>query len=89
MNRFREEFGVDPAAMFEEWESLGEVNDWRNSWKHSPKQYDYAGTVVTILMNWGVKEGKLRRHHCSFDKVYKQIALTLPGSLLLLRNFCQ
>lgn len=69
--RFRDEFGVDPAAMFEEWESLGEVNDWRSSWKHSPKQYDYAGTVVTILLNWGVKEGKLRRHHCCFDKVYK------------------
>ncbi|ASP21269.1 phage integrase family protein [Antarctobacter heliothermus] len=71
LDRFSHEFGDDPAAMFEEWESLGEVNDWRDAWKDSPKQYDYAGTVVTILMNWGVKQGKIRRHHCTFDKVYK------------------
>lgn len=57
--------------MFAEWESLSEVNDWRDAWKTSPKQYDYAGTVVTILLNWAIKMGKLKRHHCSFDKVYK------------------
>lgn len=71
LDRFSKEFGEDPVAMFEEWESLSEVNDWRDTWKGSPKQYDYAGTVVTIVLNWAVRRGKLRHHHCSFDKVYK------------------
>lgn len=71
LDRILLEFGDDPVAMFEEWESLGEVNDWRDSWRDSPRQYDYAGAVVTILLNWGLKQGKVRRHHCSFDKVYK------------------
>ena len=68
---FAGEFGEDPAAMFTEWESLGEVNTWRNNWAHSPKQYDDAGTHVAILLNWAVKEGKLKNHHCSFEKVYE------------------
>lgn len=71
LDRFSAEFGRDPAAMFQEWDSLGEVNDWRDAWKDSPKQYDYAGTVATILLTWGVKQGKIRQHYCSFDKVYK------------------
>lgn len=71
LDRFVFEFGQDPVAIFEEWESLGEVNEWRDRWKNSPKQYDYAGTVTTILLNWGVKQGRIRRHHCSFEKVYK------------------
>lgn len=71
LDRFAKEFGDDPVQMFAEWESLSEVNDWRDAWKDSPKQYDYAGTVVTILLNWAIKRGKLKRHHCSFDKVYK------------------
>ncbi|SEQ35248.1 tyrosine-type recombinase/integrase [Thalassovita taeanensis] len=71
LDRFSKEFGADPAAMFQEWESLAEVEDWRDQWSHSPKQFDYAGTVATILLNWGVRRGKLKRHHCSFEKVYK------------------
>ena len=69
LDRFSDEFGVDPVAMFCEWESLGQVNEWRDQWGHSPRQYDYAGTVVTILLNWAKKYGKLREHHCSFDKI--------------------
>jgi len=71
LDRIAVEFGADPATLFEEWESLGEVNDWRDAWNHSPKQYDYAGTVITVLLNWAVKRGKIKRHHCSFEKVYK------------------
>lgn len=71
LDRFVSEFGQDPAAMFEEWGSLGEVNNWRNAWKSSFKQYDYAGTVVTILLNWGKSEGRIKCHHCSFEKMYK------------------
>lgn len=37
LGRFAEEFGDDPAAMFQEWESRIEVNEWRDSWKDSPK----------------------------------------------------
>lgn len=62
--RFAAAFKEDPAAIFEEKASRGEVNDWRKEWMHSPKQYDYAGTVVTRILNWAVEEGKLREHHC-------------------------
>lgn len=71
--RFAEAFKDDPARMFEEPEARGEVNDWRAQWKHSPRQYDYAGTVVTRILNWAWKDaGKLRMHHCGdFRKVYE------------------
>jgi integrase len=70
--RFAEAFKDDPAAMFEDPESRAEVNDWRKQWAHSPKQYDYAGTVVTRILNWAWKDaGKIRQHHCAgFRKVY-------------------
>lgn len=70
--RFSEAFKDDPAAIFEEPESRAEVNDWRARWKHSPRQYDYAGTVVTRILNWAWKDaGKLRQHHCGeFKKTY-------------------
>lgn len=71
--RFAEAFKDDPAAMFDEPESRGEVNEWRKRWGHSPKQYDYAGTVVTRVLNWAWKDaGKIRQHHCAgFRKVYE------------------
>lgn len=50
--RFSTAFKDDPAAMFEEPEARGEVNEWRKQWAHSPRQYDYAGTVVTRILNW-------------------------------------
>ena len=69
--RFSTEFKNDPVAMFEEAASRAEVNDWRAQWAHSPKQYDYAGTVVTRILNWARDAGKLAEHHCSFKKVYR------------------
>ena len=71
--RFSDAFKDDPAAMFEEPESRAEVNQWRQAWSHSPKQYDYAGTVVTRILNWAWKDaGKIRQHHCAaFKKVYE------------------
>ncbi len=71
LDRFAAEFGVDPVAMFSEWESLELIEDWRDQWKTSPKQFDYAGTVVTILLNWAQRRGRLERHHCNFKKMYK------------------
>ena len=71
--RFAQAFKDDPARMFEEPEARGEVNDWRKQWAHSPRQYDYAGTVVTRILNWAWKDaGKIRIHHCGdFRKVYE------------------
>lgn len=69
---FREEFGADPIAMFEERASRGEVNNWRKKWLHSPKQHDMAGTHATRLLNWAVEEGKLKEHHChKLKKLYQ------------------
>lgn len=71
--RFSTAFKDDPAAMFEEPEARGEVNEWRKQWAHSPRQYDYAGTVVTRILNWAWKDaGKIRMHYCGdFRKVYE------------------
>lgn len=52
LTSFEAEFGGDPLAMFQEREVVGEIREWRTQWKHSPKQYDYAGSVVTTLLNW-------------------------------------
>src|SRR5690606_12957792 len=49
----------------------GEVNEWRQQWAHSPKQYDYAGTVVAVILNWAREAGKIRQRHCDrLSKVY-------------------
>ncbi|MZR14254.1 tyrosine-type recombinase/integrase [Maritimibacter sp. DP07] len=69
--RFAKEFADDPARIFEDPRSRGEVNAWRDDWSHSPKQYDYAGTVVTVILNWARDAGKIREHHCDrLRKVY-------------------
>ncbi|WP_253944480.1 hypothetical protein [Pseudogemmobacter hezensis] len=66
------EFKDDPAAMFEEPASRGEVNEWRQQWAHSAKQFDYAGTVVTLILNWARDAGKVAEHHCDrLPKAYK------------------
>ena len=57
--RFAVEFENDPIAMFEDAASRGEVNQWRSKWNYSPKQYDYAGTVVTRILNWARETGKI------------------------------
>lgn len=62
--RFAEEFRNDPAVIFEERGSRGEINKWRTNWKHSPKQHDAAGTHAVRVLNWAVEEGKLAEHHC-------------------------
>ena len=72
LGRFSEEFGSDPAAMFEERESRGEINTWRTRWIHSPKQHDMAGTHAVRLLNWAVREGRLKEHHChGLEKLYR------------------
>lgn len=60
--RFAEEFKNDPVAMFPA--AWAEVQEWRQQWAHSAKQFDYAGTVVTLILNWARDAGKIRAHHC-------------------------
>lgn len=70
--RFAAEFKDDPVAIFEEPASRGEVNEWRQQWAHSAKQFDYAGTVVTLVLNWARDAGKIAEHHCDrLPKAYK------------------
>jgi len=71
---FEEEFGEDPIELFEEPDSLGEIREWRSKkWGHSPKRYDYAGTVITTFLNWCVeKDAAIRLHfHKGQPKLYK------------------
>ncbi len=64
LKRIKTEFGEDPIAMFEEPESVAEIGRWKKTWSGSPKQYDYATSVISVLLNWAVDEDKtLMRHH--------------------------
>jgi integrase len=73
LSSFEAEFGDDPVAMFEEPESVNEIGEWRKKWEHSPKRYDYAGTVVTRFLNWALKTNKSlkQHHHTGLTKQYK------------------
>jgi integrase len=72
LEAFVQEFGEDPIALFEETASLGEIREWKNRWASSPKQYDYATSVVTRLLNWAVKEEAALavHHHKEVERLY-------------------
>ncbi len=67
--RFAEEFVDDPAKLWENPKSRGELNEWRAKWKDSPKQHDYAGTVAVRILNWARDEGKIAAHYC--DRLHR------------------
>lgn len=67
--RFSEEFKDDPAELWEDPRSRGELNEWRAKWKESPKQHDYAGTVAVRVLNWARSEGKIAAHYC--DRLHR------------------
>ena len=73
LDAFEGEFGVDPIAMFEESDSLMEIEKWKSkAFGHSVRAYDYATTVVTRLLNWAEKTGHLRfHHHNNVERHYK------------------
>ena len=67
--RFADEFADDPAKLWENPKSRGELNEWRAKWKGSPKQHDYAGTVAVRILNWARDEGKIAAHYC--DRLHR------------------
>ena len=73
IDAFEKEFGKDSIKMFEEHESLAEIEDWKSStFGHSPRAYDYATTVVTRVLNWSKKNGRLgTHHHHDIERQYK------------------
>lgn len=73
LTSFEEEFGEDPLAMFQERAVNGEIRAWRTKWKNSPRQYDYAGGVVTTFLNWcvDVDHSLDVHHHKGQKKLYK------------------
>ncbi|UOA14042.1 hypothetical protein DSM109990_00837 [Sulfitobacter dubius] len=72
LNRFNEEFGPDPMKMWEIPSSRREVDKWRSKWMASPKQYDYAATVVSLFLNWAKKEAYVENHFCEgLEKLYE------------------
>ena len=72
LRSFEMEFGEDPIGLFEERESLVEIEKWKEQWKHSPRRYDYAGTVVTRLLNWARNAALIEvHHHTNVERLYK------------------
>lgn len=74
LDAFEVEFGEDSIKLFEEKDSITEIREWKNdNWAHSPKQYDYATTVVTLFLNWAKDEDSsiAVHHHHRVRKIYK------------------
>lgn len=73
LDAFEKEFGPDPIKMFEEVEAVQEIRNWKQQWSHSPKQYDYATTVATLILNWAKEEDKVIavHHHSRVRRIYK------------------
>lgn len=72
LDRFATEFGPDSIKIWEIPASRREVVKWRKRWMESPKQYDYAATVVSLFLNWAKKETYLDKHFCEgFEKLYE------------------
>lgn len=73
LNSFEEAFGVDPIKLFEEKGAIAEIREWKEQWAHSPKQYDYATSVATRLLNWARDEDAAIavHHHMNVARIYK------------------
>jgi len=72
LDRFVDEFGPDPIKMWEIPASRREVDKWRVRWMKSPKQYDYAATVVSLFLSWAKRESFIGNHYCEgFEKLYE------------------
>lgn len=72
LDRFADEFGADPIKMWEIPASRREIDKWRARWMKSPKQYDYAATIVSLFLSWAKKEAFLDNHFCDgFEKLYE------------------
>lgn len=58
--------------MWENPAARREINKWRDGWSHSPKQFDYAGSVVSLFLNWALNEGYIATNTCQrFEKLYE------------------
>lgn len=91
LKSFEEEFGVDPIKMFEEMEAVGQIREWRSKWSHSPKQYDYAGSVITTFLTWCVEADSAITVHYHKDqkKLYssnRSQIIWLPSEIEMLLN---
>ncbi len=72
LERFLDEFGPDDISMWELPASKREFNNWRQKWIHSPKQYDYCATVVTLFLNWAEAEGYIAANAIQgLEKLYE------------------
>jgi integrase len=91
LQSFDAEFGVDPIKMFEEEAAVGQIREWRSIWSNSPKQYDYAGSVVTTFLTWCVEADKAIavHHHKGQKKHYRSNraqTIWLPAEIEMLLN---
>ncbi len=73
LTSFESEFGEDPIKLFEELGSIAEIRIWKNQWSKSLKQYDYATSVITRLLNWARDEDTAiaTHHHMNISRMYK------------------
>lgn len=64
LDRIREEFGDLRVAQFDRPEIRGAIKNWRNKWKHSPRQADMGKQVLSVVLAFIVDDGKLNANPC-------------------------
>ena len=71
LDRIRAQFGVLTLAAVARPRMAELIERWRDSLDASPRQADYAATVLKLLLAWGVKKGRLTHNRAAgLEKLY-------------------
>lgn len=61
-DRFSDRFGKAPLSILENRRFRDKVMQWRDGWKHSPRQADNAWGIAKLLANWAKNRGLIMAH---------------------------
>ncbi|MEL6978983.1 MAG: tyrosine-type recombinase/integrase [Pseudomonadota bacterium] len=62
LERFGEKFSAAPVVVLQDRRFKADVAAWRDQWSHSPKQAQYAWTIVKRLASWAEDRGLITAH---------------------------
>lgn len=72
LDRIKETFGGLSLGAIAAPRAASEIEKWRDGMAVSPRQADYAATVLKLLLAWGVKRGKLQHNRAAgLEKIYR------------------
>lgn len=72
LDRIQRAFGPLRLVAMSSPSMVRHIERWRDGLTMSPRQADYAATVLKLLLAWGVKKGRLEHNRAvGLDKIYK------------------